>query len=46
MANDIRNGTKTQQDLEDAKVKDSVVRAFILTSITKGVKKKIRVRIY
>ncbi|ORY57940.1 hypothetical protein LY90DRAFT_506340 [Neocallimastix californiae] len=42
MANDVRNGTKTQQDLEDAKVKDSVVRAFILTSITKEVKKKIR----
>ena len=42
MANDVRNGTKIQQDLEAAKVKDSIARAFILTSITKEVKRKIR----
>ena len=39
---EVMAGTKTQQDLEATKVKDSKARAFILTSITKEVKRKIR----
>jgi len=33
-------GTKNRQDLEATKVKDSKARTFILTSITKEVKKE------
>ena len=40
--NEVAAGTKTQQDLDATKVKDSKARAFILTSITKEVKRKVR----
>ena len=41
MANDVRNGTKIQQDLEAAKVKDSLARTFILTSTRKLKRKSV-----
>jgi len=41
MANDVRNGNKNQQDLEAAKVKDSLARTFILTSTRKLKRKSV-----
>eukprot|EP00833_Pecoramyces_ruminatium_P012418 jgi/Orpsp1_1/1186450/evm.model.d7180000050677.1 len=35
LKDEVKNGTKDQQELENAKKEDSKARAFILTSITK-----------